>query len=84
MVYGINADNHLTVCTEELSGVQLFHQFVQRQVDNVFLSFFSNGEGYFVLRIEIGDICYLKRPEAVGSIDEKAGAVTSVFMLQGV
>ncbi len=71
MVYGSNADNNLTVGAKELfCKVQLLHLFIQRQVDYVFLSFLGDGKGYFVFRIEIGNVRYLKRPETVGSINK--------------
>ena len=68
MVYGSNADNNLTVGAKELFWVQLLHLFIQRQVDYVFLSFLGDGKGYFVFRIEIGNVRYLKRPEKASSI----------------
>ena len=50
----------------------------------MFLSFLGDGKSYFIFRIEIGYVRYLKRPETVGSINKEACTVTSFFMLQGI
>lgn len=56
MVDCIDTDKDLTVGTEKTFRIQLFHQFIQRQIDDMFLTFPGNSKRHFILGIKVGNI----------------------------
>ena len=84
MIYGTDANNDLPVGAEEAIGIQLFGKLVQREVDDMFLTGFSDGKGYFILRIEISNITYLQRPETIYTRYKETGAILFFLWLEGV
>lgn len=60
--------------------VQLFFQFVQREVYDVASSVTGDSEGNLVFRIEVGDVCYLYGVEMPGRGYEETGAELFFFL----
>ena len=84
MIYGTDANNDLPVGAEEAIGIQLFGKLVQREVDDMFLTGFSDGKGYFILRIEISNITYLQRLETIYTRYKETGAILFFLWFEGV
>lgn len=53
MIDRIDTDDYLSVCPKETIRVQLIRQFIEREVDDMFLPAAGNSKRYLILRIKV-------------------------------
>ena len=71
MTNSFHAKQYLSISSEEQIWVQLFHQLIQRKVNNMFLPGIGHRKCDFILGIEISHVTHFQRTETFPSRNEK-------------
>ena len=75
MTNSFHAKQYLSISSKELIWVQLFHQLIQRKVNNMFLPGIGHRKCDFILGIEISHVTHFQRTETFPSRNEKASTI---------